>query len=120
VGILPLHRQGREHGEGHPVVDVTDLRGLFLAVRLLAKIVAGKAQHHQPPLGIRPVNGLQGLELGRKATVARGVDDQQGPARERLAKVETVTGAQLLEGDIEMLRAVRRGGEQGHKQQRDK
>ncbi|MCY1187636.1 hypothetical protein D9M73_286370 [compost metagenome] len=76
------------HGEGDAIVDVTDLGGFLGACGFLLEVVRGHTQHFEPLVPVTLVERLQPLELRGEATVAGGIDDQQGFAGEALAEVD--------------------------------
>jgi hypothetical protein len=66
------------HRERDAVVELAERRDLVVVARVLrAKLVARKAEHHQPLVLVRLPQLLQPVELRREAALAGGVDDQQ-------------------------------------------
>src|SRR5690606_11201894 len=74
VGLLAGNRRGRNHGEGHPEIYEADLGRFFLGVRLLAKIITGKTDHHQAPVFILLVQRLQPFKLTGITATAGGIN----------------------------------------------
>ena len=77
MGVVAVDVYFGKHREADVVVRLAE--GPDLGVRprlLLAELVAGKAEHDQPPFPVLPIKGFQTLILRRVATLAGDVDDQ--------------------------------------------
>src|SRR4029077_7222521 len=77
MGALAVDVDLGEHRKADAVVHFAELADLALAARLLvAKLVAGKAQHLEAAAVERFVQLLEALILRREPALARRVDDQ--------------------------------------------
>src|SRR5215471_6893523 len=76
-----------KHGKADTIVEealVPDGGGISRL--LIAELVAGETQNHEPPVLVFPVQVFKARILGRETAFARGVDDQDSFAREALQR----------------------------------
>ena len=74
---MPIHIDFFQHGETHAVIDLAILRdGLIAAWILIAKLIAGKAQHRQALVFVGLMNFFESCKLRCEAASAGGVHNQ--------------------------------------------
>ena len=101
VGILAAHRAWRQHGEGNPIVDVTDFRGFTFVAGFLEKIVGWKPDDLEALITVPLIKRFQATELRRESTVTGGVDHQQYFICKVAAKVHGFVRTQFGRFEIE-------------------
>ena len=79
MGLAAVDVNLGHHGKTDTVIQLTELGDLaVLALVLRTKLVARKAQYHQPFFAIGLVQFLQPGKLRGKTAGAGGIDNQQG------------------------------------------
>ncbi|MCY1306341.1 hypothetical protein D9M70_561960 [compost metagenome] len=94
------------HGEGHTVIDVAHLGGLFAVLGLLLEVVGRYTNHLQALALVTLVQRLKAFELGSETAKAGGIDHHQRFTGKALTQVDGFLGAQLGQRALQQLRAL--------------
>ena len=77
ISIIPAHMGRCEHRERNTVIDIADIRCLFLIVGFLTEIITGKANNSKALVTVLVIQFLQAFKLLCIAAVTCSVDNEQ-------------------------------------------